>query len=326
MYPPDFLAALPELRAHAREQVRSEKEKHTQLWDLEQRLARDAEDTARVEEIQRDQQRLDEALDPLIPWIDSPAFESYAAGLWIEQGNRDLAKIVEQMPRLAATFKQLREKQVAFVLVLPQQKTGRTVDTDSSQPALLEALAREIRTYPGRVDCPATWESFARLVAEHLKSGTFGGSDLAGSDFTALRADLGGELSKNPPGWDLGVGVARAIIWHFLRPKTDDELRYPAVFERLADAIEAEAAKLEATTAPDDPDTLLSAVKLADRLGISKEDAKAHGALRKRLESWRKANLDGGWIETKDRKPREPRYLYPLGKVWPLIEDLKPSG
>jgi len=76
----------------------------------------------------------------------------------------------------------------------------------------------------------------------------------------------------------------------------------------------------------DDPDTPLSPTKLADRLGIPKSDTKGREALRKRLEAWRKANLDGGWIEARDPKPREPRYLYPLGKVWPLIQDLKPSG
>ena len=76
----------------------------------------------------------------------------------------------------------------------------------------------------------------------------------------------------------------------------------------------------------DDPATLLSPAKLAGRLSIPESDAKTREALRKRLESWRKANLDGGWIEARDPKPREPKYLYPLGKVWPLIQDLKPSG
>ena len=37
-------------------------------------------------------------------------------------------------------------------------------------------------------------------------------------------------------------------------------------------------------------------------------------------------SFDGGWIEVTNPKPREPRYLYPLGKVWPLIQDMKPSG
>jgi hypothetical protein len=75
----------------------------------------------------------------------------------------------------------------------------------------------------------------------------------------------------------------------------------------------------------DDPEAPLSPAKIADRLGIPPDDSQRE-ALRKRLESWRKANLDGGWIETRDPKPREPRYLYPIGKVWPIVKDMKRSG
>ncbi len=35
-------------------------------------------------------------------------------------------------------------------------------------------------------------------------------------------------------------------------------------------------------------------------------------AVRKRLGRWRKANLDGGWLEATDRKPKEPQFFYPL--------------
>ena len=103
-----------------------------------------------------------------------------------------------------------------------------------------------------------------------------------------------------------------------------------------ADRIDAEvvAGQMKATTVEgqggkkypwgdDDPETPLSTAKLADRLGVLSEDRKKREAVRKRLESWRKANFDGGWIEPKDPRPREPKYLYPLGKVWSLIEDLK---
>lgn len=76
----------------------------------------------------------------------------------------------------------------------------------------------------------------------------------------------------------------------------------------------------------DDPENLISPSKLADRLGIPSDDRKVREALRKRLEAWRNANRDGGWIEVADRKPRQPGYLYPVGKVWPVIEDMKVSG
>lgn len=76
----------------------------------------------------------------------------------------------------------------------------------------------------------------------------------------------------------------------------------------------------------DDPETPLSPAKLADRLGIPKDDKKRREALRKRLENWRDHNKAGGWIEVADRKPKEAGYLYHLGKVWAVIEDMKPSG
>ncbi len=76
----------------------------------------------------------------------------------------------------------------------------------------------------------------------------------------------------------------------------------------------------------DDPETPLSPAKLADRLGIPQSDTKAREALRGRLRTWRKANPGGGCLEVADRKPKQAGCLSPLGKVWPVIEDMKPSG
>ncbi len=76
----------------------------------------------------------------------------------------------------------------------------------------------------------------------------------------------------------------------------------------------------------DDPETPVTPAKLADRLGIPGDGKKAREALRKRLETWRNKNRDGGWVEVADRKPRQAGYLYPVGKIWPVVEDLKPSG
>jgi len=75
----------------------------------------------------------------------------------------------------------------------------------------------------------------------------------------------------------------------------------------------------------DDPGEPVSARRLADRLGIPEDDSRNRETLRKRLETWRNDNLDGGWIEVSNRKPREPQYLYPIGKVWDLVQDLRPS-
>jgi len=76
----------------------------------------------------------------------------------------------------------------------------------------------------------------------------------------------------------------------------------------------------------DGPEMLLTYQKIADRLDIPGNDGKARENLRKKLDGWRKDNPDGGWIEVADPKPREPKYLFPIGVVWPLVEDRKPSG
>ena len=85
---------------------------------------------------------------------------------------------------------------------------------------------------------------------------------------------------------------------------------------------EAERAKQADEELDDEP---ITPAKLADRLGIPADDDKAREALRKRLESWRNNNRTGGWIEVADPKPRQPRYLYPLGTVWPIVKDMKRS-
>lgn len=54
---------------------------------------------------------------------------------------------------------------------------------------------------------------------------------------------------------------------------------------------------------------------LAEVLGVGGD------ALRKRLDRYRRSNLDG-WKENEDRRPREPKYLYQLKRVRPIIDDL----
>jgi len=55
---------------------------------------------------------------------------------------------------------------------------------------------------------------------------------------------------------------------------------------------------------------------LAEAFDVGKD------ALRKRLDRYRKSNLDG-WKENEDRRPREPKYLYQLKRVRSIIEDLR---
>jgi len=60
--------------------------------------------------------------------------------------------------------------------------------------------------------------------------------------------------------------------------------------------------------------------QLAKRYSL---DDKQKDRLRKRLASWRKSNFDGGWIEVRDPKRNEPRYLYPVAKIQGIIDKVK---
>jgi len=63
------------------------------------------------------------------------------------------------------------------------------------------------------------------------------------------------------------------------------------------------------------PPLLLSAADLAERFGVTRAQANA------RLQRWRRSRPGSdGWIETQDRKPREPQFLYRLLAVEHLFD------
>ena len=59
--------------------------------------------------------------------------------------------------------------------------------------------------------------------------------------------------------------------------------------------------------------------RLAEAFNVGKD------ALRKRLDRFREHKLDG-WKENDDRRPREPKYLYQLGAVKTIVEELRASS
>jgi len=164
-----------------------------------------------------------------------------------------------------------------------------------------------------RVVCDTVGECLAKLASDR------------GPEYRQQLTELFGSFPESTDEADESVSYRRALLEGRtvqLSELVDDVF---AAVERVYPSADP-SPQGDQRGAKDDPDTPLSPAKLADRLGIPKDDSKARETLRKRLESWRKANLDGGWIEARDPKPREPRYLYPLGKVWSLIQDVKPSG
>jgi hypothetical protein len=68
-----------------------------------------------------------------------------------------------------------------------------------------------------------------------------------------------------------------------------------------------------------DLDAMLTHVEIAERIGVPAEP------LRKKLDRWRKRNNDG-WKEVEDRRPREPRYIYKVGAILPILTETVASG
>jgi hypothetical protein len=109
--------------------------------------------------------------------------------------------------------------------------------------------------------------------------------------------------------------------------------KYPVVPLAVVNALEWAADRLSGKQAEppvvedqDVDDEPITPAKLADRLRIPQDDKRVRNTLNKRLQRWRDENPGGGWVEVTDPKPRQPRYLYPLRTVLPIVEDLKPSG
>lgn len=63
-------------------------------------------------------------------------------------------------------------------------------------------------------------------------------------------------------------------------------------------------------------ESFLSALDLSTMTGIDAEK------LRKRLERWRPMH-DDGWYEVNDRKANQPKYLYNVGAVRELIDEMR---
>ena len=87
----------------------------------------------------------------------------------------------------------------------------------------------------------------------------------------------------------------------------------------LAHAVQPERAKEELDIPSPDEDSHLSPARLAELFGLPPDP------LRKRLARWR-AGHDEGWIENSNRKTREAQFLYRVGSIRPVLEDMMRSA
>lgn len=86
--------------------------------------------------------------------------------------------------------------------------------------------------------------------------------------------------------------------------------------EDLLVAVQSEATQRAVAAGPVEPiKGLFSPEQLAERYGLPAD------AVRKRLERYRKHNLDG-WVENVERKPREPQYTYDHDAVKHVLDGM----
>jgi hypothetical protein len=156
-YPPDFLAVLPDLRAHAVRSVRAAKQEHAEILERSESIARAVGDTAWLETIVQDRRRLDEALDPLIPWIETADFENYAVCRWLDRGNRQLEEMLEGMPRLVVGIRQLKEEKARLETALR--------DKHREAKVIARETALEFTKGQGGDD-PSTWVPASKLCPD----------------------------------------------------------------------------------------------------------------------------------------------------------------
>ncbi len=146
------------------------------------------------------------------------------------------------------------------------------------------------------------------------------------SDFVRHLAAL--YHTDNPTGFPEGIEDLffehMAEELHCLIPKFRQEKIWQEREERNLTNLDQEDGKYP--WGDDDPEAPFSAAKIADRLGIPPKDRKQRDTLSKRLETWRRENPKGGWIEDEQGGGRKAKYSYPIGKVWPIVEDMKISS
>lgn len=165
----------------------------------------------------------------------------------------------------------------------------------------------------------------------------FGRHELALKQAVLVERDLNEWDARSVP-FEL---IAKPFHWkyHPLRRLRDNALQFSPIVAKMLEAESrppiAAPAPTPTTIAPEIADAAIqppeveqatpvrsgkmSAREIADMCAVDPE------ALRKRLERWRRANLSGDWIETSDSKRGEPRFLYDLPSVQPVVDELKAS-
>lgn len=133
-----------------------------------------------------------------------------------------------------------------------------------------------------------------------------------------------GKVMRREPVHGAGLLVSvRKVQVELAAPATVNIGNWREGAEAFAEAFHTTGAAPPAEAPPAHPEVqdeaLMTPATMAETFGVNAE------ALRSRLNRWRKKNHDG-WIENKERGPRQPQYLYRVGAVRHLIDALQATG
>lgn len=178
--------------------------------------------------------------------------------------------------------------------------------------AAMGALENSPEVKEARAQERSAIQEFARLIAESAEDTRRELAELGHDPPNSIEqwVEIAEIIGKQPE--QIG-GMNLADILHAARI-------YKKRADYHADILAAAIKKAEPAKPYTDPSELVAMPELAKRGGLGDKQKER---LRNRLKTWRQANLDGGWIENTEAKPREPKYLFPIGKVWPIVEAVK---
>jgi len=215
----------------------------------------------------------------------------------------ECARLAERHPDLAAVFERLDSQFGAMgtAEVLRPDDLASFLNIDPNQiRSALELLARNrMLDRDDMIECPycqmaAPWSDYQQALDED------------------------GEYQCTSCDRALTGNAVQRIVTYRRGEKWQEVVSHDGNRKVVAAARQASVSNVSSDAALDEK-AWYTHDRLAEIYGVGKD------ALRKRLDRYRSHNLNG-WKVNEDRRPREPKFLYELRSVRPIIEEFRASS
>lgn len=197
-------------------------------------------------------------------------------------------------------------------------EAAETLPNDKAKE--LRRLASAIRTAAAKRSGRRTLDAEREMSEWTMRAIVFGA--FPSTEWAGLRSNVQREYLTHPAGPRAFGAAVAGLFAQSSRADTRWDAFRDGV-EPLASAIEAAADERKgdapAPQIPEDESAMLAPADIATKYHVPFE------ALRKRLERWRRNNHQG-WIENSEAGSRTPRFLYRVGAIRCIIEELRASG